>query len=68
MLTRKRKIDFKQLVDVKLQKANKKIKVTRSESQLYDIEMIEDDPSTQRVKITILAIALDMMSGDQRVT
>ena len=50
MLTRKRKINFKQLVDVKLPKA-KRIKATRSESQLYDIEVIEDDPSTQRMKI-----------------
>ena len=39
----KREINFKQVVDVKLPKA-KKIKKTRSESWLYDIEVIEDDP------------------------
>ena len=49
MLTRKRKITFKQLVDVKLPKA-KRIKAIRSESQLY-IKVIEGDPSTQRMKI-----------------
>ena len=45
-----RVINFKQLVDIKLPKA-KKVKETRSESRLYDVEVTGDDPSTQMVKI-----------------
>ena len=50
MLTRKRVINFKELVDIKLPKA-KKTKEARNDSQLYDIEVLERDPRTQSVKI-----------------
>ena len=50
MLTRKRVINFKELVEIKLPKA-KRIKEARNENQLYDVEVIGNDHRTQRVKI-----------------
>lgn len=50
MLTRKRLINFKELSDIKLPKA-KRIKEARNENRLYDVEVLENDPRTQRVKI-----------------
>ena len=50
MLTRKREINFKDLVNIKLPKA-KRINKARNESRLYDVEVLDEDPRTQRVKI-----------------
>ena len=50
MLTRKRVINFKDLVDIKLPKA-KRINKARNESRLYEVEVLDEDPRTQRVKI-----------------
>ena len=56
-MRQKRVINFKGLVEVKLSKA-KRIKKARNESQLYDVQVIEDDPRTQRVKILLYWLQL----------